>query len=92
MTMKREYRIREFDNKFYVEVKRKYTKGILWWRREVEEWSASSFNGGHLCSFMKRNEEHFALPYFESLTDAKKAINEFHRLSEEDEKYHYIIG
>ena len=86
----REYRIKEKNNFFIIEVKKLETKrtGFLWLKKSViESWEICNSEGepffekGYLCPLST------ILVPFESLKDAREKIEEFKK--EEKIIYHY---
>ena len=85
----RNYRIKEFQGLFYiqVEVKQTITNGYFWWKKTKIEtkWVRVSYRGFPLLSHHYLINFNFALKGFKTLEKAKEQIQKF----KSEPKYYY---
>lgn len=69
-----EYRIKELEGSFIIQLKKHKTKGILWWKQNIYEWVRCNSRGG-ICNTHAVDEP--AHKPFSSLDAAKQQIKKF---------------
>jgi len=81
----REYRIKELNNKFTIQIKTQRKEG--WFgQKEIVEWRATDFQGN---SYYIQFDSMFPLSTtFRTLEEAKEQV----RIWQEQPKYHYFGG
>jgi hypothetical protein len=77
-----EYRVKESCGMFYVQVKVKRTKGILFWKKEYHEWVGCDLYGGEACVEFISDILH----PFNTLIEAKDQIKAFMK----PDTFHYM--
>lgn len=83
------YRIKEFQGLFYIEIEYKetLTNAYLWWKKNkiVTKWTRVDYRGVGLFSVRYLNNFNFALKGFKTLKKAKEQIKIF----KSEPKYYY---
>lgn len=71
--MELQYRIKEYDGKFYIQVKGREIEGMLWWKKDIWDWYKCNELGGVPEYFTPRCRT------FKSLKDAKDQIKSWQK-------------